>query len=522
MIEQTPQLYPTGSQPFEIIRQRGLLYIDKTDFIYKMTHLGTDYIFLSRPRRFGKSLLVSTLKAYFEGKKDLFKGLKIENLEKEWQEYPVLHFDLSLSHCVSKDALERYLANLISINEKRLGVEISEGDINIRIQNLIECLYEKTGKQVVVLIDEYDAPILNVIDRDSLEDIRDSMKNFFSPLKGSVAYLKFVFLTGITKFSQLSLFSKLNNIKNISMEEDYASICGITEDEMLTCLKPGIESLAQKQGYSYEEAVERLKYQYDGYHFTWPSPDIYNPYSLLNALSDRKISFFWFETATPTFLIEILKKYDVTPNNIGERYAGENEFDAPTETMIDELPLLYQTGYLTIKGYSNDEEQQYFLDIPNKEVRVGLMDNLLPQYVAPNKINEARRIIKDLSRAIREERIDDALKELKTFLSTIPQTDNTDYEGHYQCILYVVFYILGSYQQDVEVHTPRGRVDMVLRTRTHLYLFELKFNKSAREAIEQINIKNYSERFALSRLPIVKVGINFSSETRSITDWIIE
>ncbi len=518
----TTQRYPIGKQDFSIIIQEGFLYVDKTDLVYRLTHMDSSCIFLSRPRRFGKSLLVSTLKAYFEGKKDLFKGLKIENLEKEWIEYPILHFDLSTEKNIEnkQDILDDLNLKLLDY-ENIYGRNEAEKKPGKRLGGIIKRAYEKTNKQVVLLIDEYDAPILDVINKDILKDIRGAMCEFFSSLKSSVSYLKFVFLTGITKFSQLSIFSELNNIMDISMMDDYAAICGITEDEMLSCLKPGIESLARKKGYSYDEAVDELKSTYDGYHFTQGSPDIYNPYSLLNALSIKEIDNYWFSTGTPTFLIEILKEYDVMPNNIGERYASKKEFNAPTETLTDELPLFYQAGYLTIKGY-NEKKQEFFLDIPNKEVRSGLMDNLLPQYVAPKKVNEARRIIRDLSLAISEERIDDALKELKTFLSTIPQTDNTDYEGHYQCILYVVFYILGCYQQDVEVHTPRGRVDMVLRTRTYLYLFELKFNKSAREAIEQINFKNYSERFALTGLPIVKIGINFSSETRTITDWIIE
>ncbi len=375
----TTQRYPIGRQDFSEIIQEGFLYVDKTDLVYRLTHMDSSYIFLSRPRRFGKSLLVTTLKAYFEGKKDLFKGLAIEKLEKEWKEYPVLHFDLSLSHSVSKDTLERYLANLISINEKRLGVEISEGDINIRIQNLIECLYEKTGKQVVVLIDEYDAPILNVINRDSLEDIRDSMKNFLSPLKGSDSYLKFVFLTGILKFSLSDqILGGLNVLTNVSMNDDYASICGITEEEMLTQLKPGIEKLAKKIGLTYGEAVERLKSEYNGYHFTWPSPDIYNPYSLLNALSKEEIKNYWFETGIPTYLIETIRRFNEDVVDISGKYYHTDSFDAPADVLVyDAIPLLYQTGYLTIKGY-NDDPEKYLLDFPNREVRAGLMGCLLP------------------------------------------------------------------------------------------------------------------------------------------------
>ncbi len=517
----TPQLYPTGSQSFQQIREGGYLYIDKTDFIYKMTHLGTDYIFLSRPRRFGKSLLVSTLKAYFEGKKDLFKGLKIENLEKEWIEYPVLHFDLSLSHSVSKDALERYIADLISTEEELLGMPITEGDANIRLKNLIRRLYMKTGKGVVVLIDEYDAPILNVIDRDSLEDIRDSMKNFFSPLKGSVAYLKFVFLTGITKFSQLSLFSKLNNIKNISMEEDYAAICGITHEEMLSCLKPGIKSLAQKQGCSYDEAVEQLKYQYDGYHFTWPSPDIYNPYSLLNALSDRKISFFWFETATPTFLIEILRKFNDDAIDLSGKYYSTDSFDVPTEALEDATPLLYQTGYLTIKGYI-DDPKKYLLDFPNWEVRVGLMKSLISSYVTPMNKKACLDMVDDLYCFIRDGKIDEALRELQTFLKGVSFQNQEFNEAHYKNMIFAILTLVGSHPFN-ELRTSNGQIDMTIFTKKAIYIFEFKLGQSAEVAMQQINEKQYAKGFEIYKIPIIKVGVNIDPKTRTLEDgWLIE
>ncbi len=380
MTTQTPQIYPIHSQSFQEIRQEGYLYIDKTDFIYKMTHPLKRFVFLSRPRRFGKSLLVSTFKAYFEGKKDLFKGLKIENLEKEWKEYPVLHIDLStVKDIESKDDLLSKLNSKLLEYESIYGRNEAEKRPSHRLGGIIKRAFQQTGKQVVVLIDEYDAPILDTLNKDILEAVRGVMSNFYCVLKSSVSYLKFVFLTGITKFSLSDhITGGLNNIMNISMNEDYASICGITEEEMLTQLKPDIENLAKENGLTYGETIERLKSEYDGYHFTWPSPDIYNPYSLLNALSSKEIKDYWFSSSVPPSLIEILKKFDVMPNNIGEMYAFESWFNAPIETLTDELPLLYHAGYLTIKGYSNDEVQEYFLDIPNKEVRVGLSDCLLP------------------------------------------------------------------------------------------------------------------------------------------------
>ncbi len=364
--------YPIGIQTFSEIIENDYIYIDKTDLVYKMTHGNPKYIFLSRPRRFGKSLFVTTLKAYFEGKKDLFKGLAIEKLEKEWKEYPVLHFDFSKGNHKEKEALERYISNIISRQQKRLGIKISKGDIDIRLSNLIEDIYLKTGKQVVVLIDEYDAPLLNVMHKENLEEVRDVMCNFFSPLKGSDSYLKFVFLTGISKFSLTDIYGGLNNIDNISMDEDFASICGVTEEEMLTQLKPSIENLAKENGLTYEETVEKLKSQYDGYHFAWPSPDIYNPYSLLCALNKKGIDNYWFETATPTFLIEALRTFNTKLEKIGNLHVGKSAFNVPLEVATSAIPILYQTGCLTIKDYNRDDKE-YLLDIPNHEVEDGLM-----------------------------------------------------------------------------------------------------------------------------------------------------
>ncbi len=517
-----PLLYPLSSQTFEDIRKRGMTYVDKTDLVYEMTHGGTDYVFLSRPRRFGKTLLVSTLKAYFEGKKELFEGLAMEKLETEWTKYPVLHFNMSLNKHLDTEQLKRFIANLLSTQEELNGMPITEGEASVRLTNLIRRLYEKAGQKVVVLIDEYDAQLLDVVhEEEELPTRRNILRSFYSPLKGSAEYLRFVFLTGITKFSQLSIFSELNNIKNISMDEKFGAICGITEEEMLTQLRPGIERLAQKEETSYEEAVDQLKLTYDGYHFTWPSPDIYNPYSLLNALEDAKMNNYWFGTGTPTYLIEMLRKFDVLPQNIGGQYVDVTQFDAPTETMTNAIPLLYQSGYLTIRDYSRMAEA-YLLEIPNKEVRIGLMKSLLPEYVTPAYEYEGINTAKQIYVAIYEGRMEDAILLLKDFLSRIPYTDNTNYEGHYQSILYVIFNLVGFSNVDIEVRTPQGRVDMVLRLKDRIYIFELKFNRSAREAMEQIDIKNYHERFAQYNLPITKVALNFDSETRNISEWLVE
>ena len=519
-MEDLQKLYPIGIQTFSEIQEGNYLYIDKTEYVYRMTHSSSKYMFLSRPRRFGKSLLTSTLHSYFSGRKELFHGLAIEKLEKEWVEYPVLHFDLSMAKHVDKEGLESLLDFMLAEHERMFSIDTVSENANLRLTNLIKRIYEQTGKKVAVLIDEYDAPLLDVVhEHENLGILRNIMRNFYSPLKACDPYLRYVFLTGITKFSQLSIFSELNNIKNISMDEPYAAICGITEDEMLIQMREDIDNLAIKMEISSEEVVQKLKENYDGYHFTYPSPDIYNPFSLLNAFADGKFNSYWFGSGTPTYLIKMLTKFNVEPSEIGNNHAEVSAFDAPTETMTDIIPLLYQSGYITIKDYDKTLDL-YTLDIPNKEVRLGLMKSLLPNYVA-SKTRETTTMVAYLSRDIRNGDMDAALRRLQTFLSTIPYCDNTRYEGHYQQMFYIIFSLLGNYI-DVEVRTPRGRVDMVLRTKTTLYVMELKLDKSANEAMEQIDLKNYPERFALCGLPIVKVAVNFDSERCTIGEWKIE
>ena len=520
-MEQQLKKCPVGIQTFENIIEGDYLYIDKTEYVYNLTHGAPKYFFLSRPRRFGKSLLTSTLKSYFEGKKELFKGLAMERLEKEWTQHPVLHFDMSLGKHLDKDALERYLARRIAEHEKIYGITEPAVDNNDRLTELIRRAYEQTGQKVVVLIDEYDAPLLDVMHEEkNLPVLRNVMRNFYSPLKACDPYLRFVFLTGITKFSQLSIFSELNNISNISMDEPYAAICGITKEELLTQMSAYIEQFADKLGVTKEEMQQKLKEKYDGYHFTWPSPDVYNPYSLLNAFAKGKLDNYWFGSGTPTYLIEMLKKFNVPPSQIGGAMVTADDFDAPTERMVSITPLLYQSGYITIKDYDSETEL-YTLDIPNKEIRVGLMRSLLPNYMENGNGAPGNTAVAKISALIRRGDMDGALTMLQEFLLTVPYCDNTDYEGHYQQLLYVIFSLLGHYV-DVEVRTPRGRVDIVLRTQTTLYIIELKLNKSAETAMRQIDLKDYPSRFALCGLPIVKVGINFDSEKKTIGKWEIK
>ncbi len=521
------KLYPVGIQTFERIIQEDKLYVDKTEYVYRMTHTSGKHFFLGRPRRFGKSLLASTFHSYFAGKKELFKGLAIEKLEKEWTEYPVLHFDLSGGKHMDKEGLEEYLDDMLDEQERLLGLkeEALEPDAkkkspNLRFKDLILKLYEKTGQQVVVLIDEYDAPLLDVVhEEDNLKTLRNVMRNFYSPLKKYESYLRFVFLTGITKFSQMSIFSELNNITNISMDDDYAGICGITKEELVTEMSADVDALAEKLGKTREETLEKLREYYDGYHFSPDSPDVFNPYSLLNAMATGKLDYYWFASGTPTYLINMLDKFHVMPSEIGGGEADKSEFDAPTEKMTTITPLLYQSGYVTIKGY-DPETDLYLLDLPNKEIRVGLYRCLLPHYIGANTMKGTTTIAK-MSALIRRNNMDAALEMLQAYLGTVPYCGNTDSEGHYQQMMYVIFSILDNYV-DVEVRTPKGRVDMVLRTATHLYLFELKLNRNADAAMRQINLKEYPKRFSLCGLPIVKVGINFDVDTHNITDWKVE
>ena len=418
--------YPIGIQTFERIRKEDWFYVDKTEYIYRMTHTDGTYFFLSRPRRFGKSLLVSTFESYFEGKKELFNGLAIEKLEKEWNEYPVLHFSLAGGKHMEKEQLEHYLLFILKTNEEKFGITCDAPDPNIRMLNLIQTVYEKTGKQPVVLIDEYDAPLLDVVhEGTSLDILRNVMRNFYSPLKDCEKMLRFVFLTGITKFSQLSIFSELNNITNISMDTPYAGICGITKEELMTQMSDDIDRLSEKLSLSHDETLERLKQHYDGYHFAWPSPDIFNPFSLLNCFSKQKMDSYWFGSGTPTYLINMMRKYAFTPIDLGEKMeAGKDDFDAATETMTTIMPLLYQSGYFTIKDYDEDTEL-YTLALPNKEIRVGLYRSLLPHYLASKTVMGNTTIAK-MSKLINLGQLDEALQLFKTFLETVPSPCKTN------------------------------------------------------------------------------------------------
>ena len=375
--------YPVGIQTFEKIRKGGYLYVDKTKYIVDFRKKGMSYVFLSRPRRFGKSLFASTLQAYFEGRKELFEGLAIADYEKEWTKHPVLHFDLSGAKHMEKEQLERYLADMLDDQEALFGYKSDKPDPNIRLANLVRKAYQQTGEKAVIIIDEYDAPLLDVVhEKENLGTLRRIMQNFYSPIKMLDPYLEFTFLTGITKFSQLSIFSELNNLDNISMYDQYSAICGISLTELTTQMRPDMEAL----GMTYEECLDELRKYYDGYHFSKHSEDVFNPFSLVKALNSQDISSYWFGSGTPSYLIKSLQKYHVNVMDIERKSCDVDDFDVSPEQMTSALPLLYQSGYLTIKKY-NPILKRYSLGYPNKEVKIGMLKSLAPNYLSPVSVD---------------------------------------------------------------------------------------------------------------------------------------
>ena len=516
--------YPIGIQTFSEIRNNDFLYIDKTKYIYEITHPGK-YVFLSRPRRFGKSLLTSTFDAYFSGRKDLFKGLAIEKLEKEWTEYPVLHFTLAMAKMGTVEDLFNQINNQLARMERKYGVVCDGDDITTRFYNLVTNLYGKTSKQVVVLIDEYDAPLLTVLhDPERLEPMRTALQSFYSPLKDLDPYLRFVFITGITKFSQLSIFSQLNNLNNISMLPQYAAMCGITIKELEDNFQEGIGMLAEKYNYSHQQVIDKLLYHYDGYHFSEDSEGVLNPFSLLSAMNNRKFDNYWFSTGTPTFLVNMMRKFHTDLTEIDGSTAMQEDFDAPTENMHNVLPLFYQSGYLTIKGY-NPRSGMYTLGYPNEEVKVGLMRILIPFYVQSDPV-PASNACWDISEALLDDDIDKALTTARSYFASIPYQENTlkdapTTEGHFTAMLYVMFSFLNRYVYS-QVRNAKGRLAILIKTDTTIYVMELKLDGDLDKALRQIDEKNYTIPYQSDGRKVVKVAINFSTEERTIKEWKIE
>ena len=516
--------FPIGMQDFAQIRRNGYYYVDKTKLVHKMTHTSRFY-FLSRPRRFGKSLLVSTLKCYFEGRKDLFEGLAMEKLETEWRRHPVFLMSFAGNKYTCGKDLADTLNYKLSEWEKAYGIVPGEtGAWGVRFERVITAAHEQTGEEPVVLVDEYDAPLLDTMDDPDMQlKLKQEMRKFFSPLKDKGGILRFVFLTGITKFSQLSIFSELNNLKIMTMNDDYAALCGITKEELLSQMRPEIQALADKQGLDYDGAVEALAQKYDGYHFSKNSPDVYNPFSLINSLSDGELTNYWFATGTPTVLTKLIKKYRMDVELFDKDFpATQNMFDAPAETASDPIPLLYQSGYLTIK--ETRKGGRYMLGFPNDEVRYGFMNCLLPYY-ATETVSQNDTFLMAFSDALEDGDLEQALTLMKAFLSSVPYNAERQDENHYKTLFYLIARLCTPFVVKTEEASAAGRSDMVVETERAVYVFEFKLDGTVDEALEQIDGKGYLipylGRTGADGKPktLYKVGVSFDGATRTLGGW---
>jgi hypothetical protein len=514
----TPHKYPTGRADFESIISEGFLYVDKTERMYEM--IGSrKFVFLSRPRRFGKSLLVNTLCAYFEGKKDLFKGLKIYDLEKDWIQYPVIKLDMSAVKDETIEDMPISIGKQLEKYEKRYSIPIDKSLSNgARFTQLIETAKSQTGRNVVVLIDEYDAPLNAHLYDGQLKSVKQISQNIYQQLKVLEKDERFVFITGISKFSQVSIFSTINNLEKLSMWDQFSDICGITHEELLRYFKDDIEVLAEKHNCTYQQMMEKLIYQYDCYHFSKKSPAMFNPTSILNAFAEGELNNHWFGTATSSYIIDHLKRHNADIKKLVPKTLFADDFDVSPEDYDSLWPILYQAGYLTIKGY-DEEGKTYILDYPNNEVRVGMMQNMMSYYF-PKNISSGKVSMKQFYFALKSGQINEAFTYLKDFLSEIPNILNNKEEKHFQTILYVMFTWLGFYTE-VEVNTAVGRTDVVIKNAKNIFVIELKVDGTAEEALAQINSKNYAIPYKYDGREVVKIGVNISSENnvRTITDW---
>lgn len=520
--------YPIGIQTFSEIIKNDYVYVDKTDLVYELVNYAK-YIFLSRPRRFGKSLLTTTLASYLGGENELFKELKITALEKEWKQYPVIRLDISMAKGQGTvSALRDKLLLLLQPYKEEYGTIPEEKTPGGALEGLIRRAYKQTGRQVVVLIDEYDAPLLDVLhEGEMLDAMRNVMQEFYQPLKASEAMIKFCFITGITKFSQLSIFSTINNLKDITMLPRFSAICGFTEHEVKTSLADGVESMATQYRCTTEEMFRKIKGRYDGYHFSEDSEDIYNPYSLLNAFTDNKLANYWFESGTPTFLIRQMQYFHTDIMSLDRMEVFASEFDQPTEAMQSALPLLYQSGYVTIKSYDRETET-YTLSIPNQEVRIGYAEGLLPVYTGLEAGRVKAGFALKFWQALKRKDVEQAMLDLQAYMASIPYVegfkkklkDVSTAEGFYEYTLYLIFSTLNFYVR-TQVKCAGGRVDMVVWMPDTVYVFEMKVDGTAEEALHQIDTRNYALPYQTDGRYVVKVGVKFNADTRIPEEWIV-
>lgn len=519
------RIYPIGIQNFEKLRKDGYVYVDKTALVYRLVTTGS-YYFLSRPRRFGKSLLISTLEAYFQGKRELFKGLAIEQLEKKWIVRPVFHLDLNIGKYDTPESLDKILDDTLSYWEQIYGTRSTETTFALRFAGVIRRAAEKSGHRVAILVDEYDKPMLQAIGNADLQrEYRNTLKPFYGVLKTMDGYIKLGFLTGVTKFGKVSVFSDLNNLKDISMRRDYIDICGITDEELYRYFEEELHTLAETQGMDYDTACHEMRKRYDGYHFNFNTPGIYNPFSLLNTFDAMSFGNYWFATGTPSYLVYLLRKHNYRLENIEGVEVTEDVLDSIDSEGTNPIPVIYQSGYLTIKNYDT-RFKLYTLNYPNQEVEEGFLNYLLPFYTDKSEAEgpfEIRKFVHEVESA----NVNDFFLRLQGFFADAPyeviigQDPQRNVELFFQNVLFIVFKMMGFYTQ-VEYHTNRGRVDLVLKTDKYIYVMEFKQDSTAEEALAQISEKGYAVPFVPDGRELIKIGVNFSSEKRNIEEWVVD
>lgn len=511
--------YPIGEQDFASLRRDGYLYVDKTRFIERLIVTGAKYCFLSRPRRFGKSLFLSTLACFFEGRRDLFRGLNIDSMPWSWDRYPVLTLDLNTEKYAGADHLHSALNTKFRQWEQRYGIDTSDGSLSARFSAIIAAAHERTGQQVVILVDEYDKPMVeNLNNPEEFERYRNELSAVYSNFKSSAAHIRMVFMTGVSRFSKLSVFSGLNNLDDLTYTDDYADICGITEEELLRYFGRGLSELAAAGGISETDALQLLKQNYDGYRFAAHGSDIYNPWSVLSAMRYSRISNYWNHTGIPTVLAESLRRMDVNLEEYFNSECEEQDLRGMDICNPEPLSLLYQTGYLTIKDYDADFGI-YRLGIPNKEVREGLSNALLPFYVDVRR-QSANILVRTLTMSLQKGDAETFMHELQTFFAGISYQLRITSENNFQNAFNLLLNLIG-FRSEVEKTTSDGRIDLFITTDRFYYIIELKYDCSAREALEQIEQKKYARPFESRGRTVIRIGVNFSSSTRCIEDWII-
>ena len=513
--------YPIGIQDFKTIREEDYVYIDKTRYIAELIMKKSRYCFIARPRRFGKSLFLSTLQCFFEGKRELFKGLYADSMDWDWEPYPVLRLDLNYNSYIEQGRLDSVLDNTFRVWEEKYGVEVKDDDYSQRLRTIIRTAHERTGKLVVILVDEYDKPLVeNINNKENIDHYRSKLSAIYSNFKSSAEHIRLVFLTGVSRFGKLSVFSDLNNIVDITFLDEYSDICGITEKEMLAYLRQGITRLAESNGISKETALRQLKKNYDGYRFSKNGSDIYNPWSLLNAMKDSDISNYWNDTGLPKIVAHTLKRVDADLESVFNAYCTLDDLKGLDLLSPQPLSLLYQTGYLTIKSY-NKKINRYRLGIPNDEVKYGLYKVLLPYYVKCRSDEESKKLVGDMVMYFILGDADKAMKCMQAYFAGVHFKMKMDNENNFHNAFFLLMDLVGL-ETETESATSDGSIDITVKTEDYVYVIELKYDGSAEQALRQIEEKKYDRKFRMDGRQIIRIGVNFSSETRCIEDWKIE